>query len=70
VFKQFLIKMQQAFCGHRWAYVRADVIGGKRVAVNVCVTCRKVNYIAYKNEYDRDRLLTDMVFSAGRSLKN
>lgn len=69
-FKTLVIKIQMAFCGHSFAFVKSDVIGGRRVAVHVCMKCRKMHYLAYGNEYDRERLLTDMIFGAGCSFKN
>lgn len=67
MFKTLIKNWHQAICTHSFAFVKSDIIGGRRVAIHICVRCRKNYYVAYSNEYDRDRLFTDMVFSgAGR----
>lgn len=65
--KKLLISFQKSACNHTFAYIKADIIGGRRVAKHICTKCRKFKFVEYEHEYERDRLFTDMIFfSAGR----
>lgn len=73
VFGKLILKIQQSFCDHAYAFKKSELIVGRRCALHVCIKCRKLRLETYASDYDKDRLFTDMIFSgkgAGRSSKN
>jgi hypothetical protein len=62
VFKRVVLKIRQSFCEHAYAFIRSDLLVGRRCSLHVCSKCRKLRIEMYDNSYDRDRLFTDMIF--------
>jgi hypothetical protein len=62
VFKKVVLKIRQSFCDHAYAFIKSDILVGKRCALHVCAKCRKIKIETYDTSHDRERLFTDMIF--------
>jgi len=62
IFRAIVTKIRQSFCDHTYAFVKVNILIGRLCSVQVCTKCRKMVITSHCNEFDRDRLLTDMVF--------
>lgn len=50
--RNFLVRINQRFCLHRWSYNRSVTLVGRRCAEHVCMKCGKLGHIIYRHDYE------------------
>jgi hypothetical protein len=52
MFETIFKQLRQTFCTHRFAYNKSETIGGDRVAIQICMDCRKKRYLSYSRDVE------------------
>lgn len=58
IFEKLFDKIHKYFCYHRYAFYKNDIICGRKIAVHICMFCRKKKYYGYERTKERDEIFS------------